>query len=94
MAEPIKIPEEDLNKIQEIQNQYQNKLEDFGKLYLEKMGIDEAIKAVASRELQVQTDWKELQKKEADLVEDLLKRYGEGNLDLKHGLFIPDENKK
>jgi hypothetical protein len=89
MAEPIKIPEEDLNKIREIQIQFQQKLEEFGKLYLEKMGIDEAIKMVANREIQVQNEWKEIQKKESDFIEDLLKRFGEGNLDLKQGLFIP-----
>ena len=89
MAEPIKIPEEDLTKIGEIQQQYQQRIEDFGKLYLEKMGIDEAIKAVSNKESQLVADFKELQKKESDFIEDLLKRYGEGNLDLKQGVFIP-----
>jgi len=89
MADPIKIAEEELNKVREIQVQYQTKLEEFGKLYLDKMGIDEAIKAVTAKETQVQTDWKTIQKSEAEFIDSLLKKYGEGNLDLKQGLFTP-----
>jgi len=89
MAEPIKISEEDLKKIRDIQTQYQIKMGEFGKLYLEKMGIDKAIKAITARETQIQNDWESLQKAESDFIDDLLKRYGEGNLDLKQGIFIP-----
>lgn len=89
MVEPIKVPEEDLKKVAEIQAQYQTKITEFGNLYLEKMGIDEAIKIISDRETQIQADWKEIQKKESAFIEDLLKRYGEGNLDLKAGVFVP-----
>jgi len=89
MKENIKITEEEQNTIRDLQIKFQKKLGEFGTLYVEKMGIDAAIKAVTDKEITVQNEWKELQKQENSLIESILKKYGEGSLDLKEGVFIP-----
>jgi len=89
MKENIKITEEEQNTIRDLQMKFQKKLGEFGTLYVEKMGIDAAIKAMVEKETSVQNEWRELQKQENILVESILKKYGEGSLDLAKGVFIP-----
>jgi SMC interacting uncharacterized protein involved in chromosome segregation len=91
MPNPIKMSESDLTEIRTFQEKLQTKMLDFGKLYLEKMQIDQAIKAVAEKEQAIQDEWNALQLSEKELIEKLLKTYGEGQLNLSEGTFTPDK---
>lgn len=90
--EPIKMLPEELNEIKELQNKINEKVFQFGNLYLEKMQIDSMIKSVADKESSIQTSFQNLQKEENVLIEKILKKYGEGSLDLKAGTFIPENS--
>ena len=90
MNETIKISDEELSEVKLLQNKFSERLYQFGNLYLEKMQIEEAVKSIQGKEEQLQNEWKNLQKMENDLIEKILKKYGEGSLDLKAGLFIPE----
>jgi len=92
MNEKIKLTEEELTKIREHQVNVQNKIDQFGRLYLEKLSVDAAIKAVTDRESQLQSDWTTLQKTESELLDGILKKYGEGSLDVREGVFIPENS--
>lgn len=92
MAEKIKLTEEELNQIRTHQVNVQNKIDQFGRLYLEKLNVDAAIKAVTDRESQLQADWTALQKTENELLNGILKKYGEGSLDVRDGMFIPEKS--
>jgi hypothetical protein len=87
----IKITEEELIEIRKLQEQYQFTQFEFGKLYLEKMEVEEIIRSVQQKEVKLQDKWKNLHKSQEELTDKLLKKYGEGGLDLKEGLFIPDK---
>lgn len=93
MKDPIKITEEELTSALSIQTDSQNSLIQFGSLYVEKLQIDNAIKVVTEKENELQKQWKSLQEKENTLIQKIYEKYGNGQLDLKKGLFIPDESK-
>jgi hypothetical protein len=91
MSEKIKITEEELNTVRTVQTKFQDVRFQFGGLYIEKLAVDAAIKAITDRESQLQEEWRSLQKQENDIIEAILKKYGEGNLDLSKGEFIPEK---
>lgn len=91
MKEPIKLKEDELKSIVDIRNQNGKMLEAFGLLYLDKMQINESIKLIASKEEKLQSDWMALRQRENDFIDNLMKMYGEGALDMKNGTFIPDD---
>lgn len=90
MNQKIKISDEEVSAIRTLQSKFQEIRSQFGTLYLEKLSVDSAIKAITEREGQLQDEWKSLQKQENDLIEAVLKKYGEGSLDVKEGVFIPE----
>lgn len=90
MNEKIKITEEELKTIRDIQGGFHQTQMDFGHLYLEKMAVEKAVKDITEKEAVLQERWISLQKQENDTVEAILKKYGEGNLDLSKGEFIPE----
>ena len=91
MSEPIKVTQEELQATSDLQMKFQQSVVDFGNLYVEKMAVEASIKAIAEKETKLQTEWKNLQTKESELIQSFLKTYGNGSLDLKRGLFIPAE---
>jgi hypothetical protein len=92
MKDSIKLKDEELKAIQDIQEKNGVMLGQFGTLYLDKMQIDEAIKVVASKEQRLQDEWTSLRKQENELIDKIIKSYGEGSLDMKNGTFLPDDN--
>jgi hypothetical protein len=90
MSEKIKISEEELKLFQELQTKVQEKLLQFGKLYIEKLQVEQTIKNITGHEGVLVAELEDLQKQETALVENMLKKYGEGSLDIKSGMFIRD----
>ena len=90
MKENIKISESELSEVKLLQNKFQERIFQFGNLYLEKMQIEAAVKSITDKEVELQEEWKNLQKMENDLISKILTKYGEGSLDLKAGVFIPE----
>lgn len=90
MSQKIKISEEEVKSVRELQAKFQEVRFNFGGLYLEKLAVDSAVKALTEREGQLQDAWKDLQKQENELLDTILKKYGEGSLDVKEGFFIPE----
>lgn len=91
MAEPIKFTEEELNKIKEIQQEYQNKTLQFGQLELEKIAMFKKQDELFKYEDALKSDYASLQQKEKELVEELSKKYGPGTLNPQTGEFTPAE---
>ena len=55
------------------------------------MQIEQAIKEISDKETSIQNEYKTLQKEEFDLTDKILKKYGEGELNLNEGVFIPQK---
>lgn len=91
MKDPIKITTEEVKSTTDLQVEFQNAIVNFGNLYIEKLQVESMIKALTDKEAELQETWKKLQTKENDLIQGFYKKYGDGALDLKKGLFIPNE---
>jgi len=91
MNEKVKITDSELDSIRTLQNKIQETINLFGRLYLEKMSVEAAIKTITDKEENLQNEWKSLLKQESEIIEAILKQYGEGSLDLKEGMFIPEK---
>ena len=51
--------------------------------------VQQQLDALESTEVQMESDYSELQKKEQDIVRQLNEKYGPGNLDPATGVFTP-----
>ncbi len=91
MKDPIKITQEELQATLDLQGQFQKMITEFGNLYVEKIQVESVIKAITEKETKLQEEWKSLQTKETEAIQSFYKKYGDGALDLKKGLFIPTE---
>lgn len=91
MSEQIKMTDNELAEVRMLQEKFQEKVFQLGQLYLQKMQVESSIKAVTDQETKLRDDWTNLQKMENEMVEKLLQKYGEGALDLKAGLFLPEK---
>lgn len=91
MAEPIKLQETELQALQTLQSRYQEKVFQFGQLYLDRIALDEKIKQLADAEQKVKTELSEVQQDEQRWMNDIATRYGDGTLSLKDGTFIPKQ---
>lgn len=91
MADTTKLESNELAEVRMLQEKFQQKVVDLGKLDLQKWQIEDAQKSIVEQEKKLKDEWANLQKMERELMDKLLKKYGEGSLDLVNGTFIPDK---
>jgi hypothetical protein len=89
MSNQIKFTEQELAEIRMLQGKFQEKVFQFGQFRLERMNMLKLVKGLEERELKAEEEYSNLQGMEDSLLEKLMKKYGEGQLDLEDGLFIP-----
>lgn len=89
MAESIKISIEELQEFNKLKEDIQKNTFELGVLYLEKMELDAMIKSFSDKETELRNKVGEFKQKEVDLMNRILQKYGEGNLDIKNGIFTP-----
>jgi hypothetical protein len=89
MAEPIKLQPDELTTVQSIQSRKEEKVFQFGKLYLDRLQLDENVKQLVSIEEKTKADFLALIKEEQDWISSIAAKYGDGNLSIKDGTFIP-----
>jgi len=89
MSEPIKLKQEELDGLKQIQSKYQEKIYLFGQFYLERVALDEKIKQLADAETKAREEYAEIQKEEQSWVNKIAESYGDGNLSLGDGTFVP-----
>lgn len=89
MADSIKLQDEELQQLQSIQQQYQEKVFQFGQLYLDRINLDEKIKILADTETKAKEAFVAVQQLEQDWMNKIAAKYGDGNLSLKDGTFTP-----
>jgi len=93
MNEQIQMTDGELSEVRTLQDKFQQKIFQLGQLTLQKLQATKALKQLSDQEITCEGDWISLQEEERQLIEVLLKKYGEGTLDLKAGMFIVDSKK-
>ena len=90
MSQPIKFSTDEMAEVNLLRTKFQEKMFHFGELYLHRMELDHAIRNLAEREKKQQEEYINLQKMESEFLEKIVKKYGEGNLNISDGTFTPN----
>lgn len=91
MSEPIKFTDNEMAEVNLLRNKFQEKMFQFGELYLHRMELDRALRDLLEQEKKRQEEYINLQKMESEFLEKITKKYGEGSLNLNDGTFVPVE---
>jgi hypothetical protein len=87
---PIKLSSDEIKEITDIQKKYQEVVFSLGELYLYRMGMEKVFESLSKTEGDLVKKHEETKKIETDWMEKISKKYGDGNLDIVNGLFIPE----
>jgi len=85
MPEEVKFTEDELKKIQNIQQNYQNVQNQFGNLKLSQIRLDE-------QEIDLEKSLKNIQQEEQKFLEGITEKYGQGTLNPDTGVFTPNKS--
>ena len=89
MADEIKFSEEELQSLNELSQGYQNIQGAFGQIRVQKIMAQQQMDNLEEAEVQMESDYSDLQQKERDIVAQLNEKYGPGSLDPQTGVFTP-----
>ena len=89
MNEPVKVEEVFLNEIKLLQSKFQESIYKLGNLQIEKMELDRLVTEFVEKEKKLKDEWASLQNLEKSLMDKIVQKYGEGNLNMSDGTFIP-----
>jgi len=89
MTESIKISTDELQEFNTLKSEIQKNIFEFGELYLQKMELDSLYKELSDKELELRKKTSTFKQREVDLMNNVLKKYGEGSLNIDTGVFIP-----
>ena len=89
MATPIKFTKEELKQVTELRDASQAKVVEFGQLKLERILTENRLTQLDQLDEEAKNSYVELQKQEAELVEQLKEKYGAGTVDVESGEFVP-----
>ena len=89
MAKEIKFSEEELQSLNELSQGYQNIQAAFGQMKVQHILAEQQISSLEEAEVQMESDYSDLQEKERELVQQLNEKYGPGQLDPQTGVFTP-----
>jgi hypothetical protein len=91
MTDVIKISPEELQEFENLKHEIQINTFELGVLYLEKLELDVLFKNLSDKETELRNKVGNFKQREADLMNKILQKYGEGNLNIKDGVFIPSK---
>lgn len=89
MSDVTKFTEQEMQEIAIVQSKYQQKIFELGQLQLEEIELDQTKTELTDRRSAILTEWKDIQKLEESLLNNLATKYGDGSLNLKDGTFKP-----
>ena len=90
-ASETKFSDEELTSLKSLQDGYTEKQAQFGQLKVQKLLVQQQLDSLESTEVQMESDYANLQQQEQDLVKQLNEKYGPGSLDPATGVFTPTE---
>ncbi len=85
----MKFSEDELQSLQDLQNNYQEKQMVLGQLSVQRILLNQQSEALEARMTEVEQEYQNVQQEERDLVAKLNEKYGPGQLDPATGVFTP-----
>ena len=89
-ANKLKLSETELAEIKMLNVKFQECIYKFGNIQIEKMELDKLVNQFIEKEKLLKEEWASLQKLDTSLADKLVKKYGEGSLNINDGTYIPD----
>ena len=89
----IKIDEKEIKQIKDNREENSKMMFDFGKIKLEKIGIEQRVRELEKAESDMSAKNKGNVTKEQKIAAKLNQKYGEGYINLDKGVFIPNQKK-
>jgi chromosome segregation ATPase len=86
-----KFSEEELEKVKNIQEEYFKIQTSFGQLSVAKIKLEEQLSNLDKTEHELRGKFQDLQIQEKTFLDEITKKYGEGNLNPETGEFIPNK---
>ena len=88
-SKEMKFTDEELQSLQKLQDNYQEKQAILGQLAVQRILLDQQGEALAVRITEVEQEYLNVQQEERDIVKKLIDKYGPGQLDPTTGVFTP-----
>ena len=88
MSNNLKISNEELEKIKDIQHQYVDLQSQLGQSAINKLRLAQQIESLNDYEEKLSTKYSEIQQIEKDFIKQITDKYGDGTLDIKSGEYI------
>ena len=85
----VKFTEDEMKQINDLQQGYLGVQNAFGQVNVNKLRLEQQLQALDTTETNLKSSFVEIQQKEREFVDGINKKYGDGNLDLTTGVFIP-----
>ena len=80
---------EQINSIVELQKSYVGVRDNLGSLEIARFKSEQELESISNQKLRLENEYSKLNSTEKELVDNLTKKYGQGNLDLSTGIFTP-----
>ena len=82
-----KFSEEDLKSLKDLQEKYFQVQQRFGNIRITRMNLHKQLSELDDVDKSIESDYSLLKESEKKLVDEFTKKYGQGNLDTKTGVF-------
>ena len=86
-----KLDKEHLDEILNIRTAYNDNALELGNLAIEIAVVEQRLEMLKSEHVRCLSTYSDLRKQEANLLEQMRERYGEGEINIQDGTFTPNE---
>jgi allophanate hydrolase subunit 1 len=90
-SKQIKFTKEELSGIREVRNSFNNITTNFGSLEVQRIQAEQRLAAIEQQKVIAENEYNQVIQQEAELLNNLNEKYGQGSLDLEQGIFTPAE---
>jgi len=90
-SKQIKFTKEELSGIREVRNSFNNITTNFGSLEVQRIQAEQRLAAIEQQKVIAENEYNQVIQQEAELLNNLNEKYGQGTLDLEQGIFTPAE---
>ena len=91
-TEEQQFSDEDLKSLKEIQDKYLSNQASFGHIKVAKIRVTQELDAICNREEELENEFSKLQKEEIKFMDEMTKKYGDGQLNPTTGVFVPNKS--
>lgn len=90
MSTPIKLTEQEVQKVQELQNNYATITAQLGQLKIEMILVNEQLKRLTELENTFTAKYLSIQTDEETFAKQISEKYGDGDINIETGEFLPE----